>query len=351
MKRGDTAAQIDALVARYLRQTYVPGVSIAVIRGGRDTLAYRGYGRANLEHDVPATELTVYPIVSITKGFTAAAVMQLVDEKRLALDDPVGRYLPALPAEWRRVRIRQLLNHTSGLPAYPVLRRDEITADSVLALAANEPFEFVPGTGWSYSNTGYLVLGLLIEKVSGEPYARYLESRIFQPLGLRATRYCDPEPVIPHRAAGYVQRDTGVVNAPYTSMSAVFSAGALCSTVGDLAAWNRALAQGRVVGPASWARMTTPEAAAQDHGYGYGLSVMSFEGHRLFGHGGELAGFKTANAYLPDDSLSVTVLANLGSETGSDDPRANPNVLLLDIVRVVLGLSPPPDAEAADTGR
>ncbi|HEX8245906.1 MAG TPA: serine hydrolase domain-containing protein, partial [Longimicrobium sp.] len=271
--------------------------------------------------------------------------------KRLALDDPIGRYLPELPAEWRRVLVRQLLNHTSGVPGYPVLLRNDLAPDSVLALAAKEPFEFAPGTQWSYSNTGYLALGLLIEKVSGEPYARYLESRIFGPLGLKATRYCEPEPLIRHRAAGYVQRDTGVVNAPYTSMTALFSAGAICSTVGDLAAWNRALAQGRVVSPASWARMTTPEGAARGHGYGFGLIVMPFEGHRLFGHGGELAGFRSASAYLPDDSLSVTVLTNLGSETGSDDPRADPNALLLDIVRVVLGSSPDQRPETKPSAR
>lgn len=338
--RGDVAARVDSMVAGYLKRTYVPGVSVAVIRGGRDTLVFRGYGVANLEHGVPATAETVYPITSITKQFTAAAVMQLAEQKRLALDDSVGRFLPDLPPAWRRVRIRQLLNHTSGVPDHPVLLREELAPDSVVARAAHDPFEFAPGTGWRYSNVGYLVLGLIVERASGEPYARYLQARIFQPLGLNATRYCNPERVTPHRAAGYVQRDTGVVNAPYTGAAALFGAGALCSTVGDLAAWNRALAQGRVVSPASWARMTTPEGAARANGYGYGLSVTPFEGHRLVGHGGELAGFHTSNAYLPDDSLSVTVLTNLGSEHGGDDPAANPNKLLLDIVRVVL--APPP---------
>jgi D-alanyl-D-alanine carboxypeptidase len=334
--RGDVAAQVDTMVARYLQRTYVPGVSVAVIRGGRDTLVFRGYGVANLEHHVPATAETVYPVASITKQFTAAAVMQLAEQKRLALDDPVGRYLPGLPPEWRRVRIRQLLDHTSGVPDSPVLLREDLPPDSVVARAAHDPFEFAPGTQWRYSNVGYLVLGLIVEKASGESYAGYLQARIFQPLGLKATRYCGPARVVGHRAAGYVQRDTSVVDAPYTSMTALFAAGGICSTVGDLAAWNRALAQGRVVGPASWARMTTPEGAARAHAYGYGLSVAPFEGHRLVGHGGELAGFKGASAYLPDDSLSVTVLTNLGSEHGDSDPAADPNKLLLDIVRVVL---------------
>jgi D-alanyl-D-alanine carboxypeptidase len=337
--RGGVAAQIDALVARYLQRTYVPGVSVAVIRGGRDTLVFRGYGVANLEHHVPATAETVYPVSSITKQFTAAAVMQLAEQKRLALDDSVGQYLPGLPPAWRRVRIRQLLNHTSGVPDRPVLLREELPPDSVVARAAGDPFAFAPGTRWSYSNVGYLVLGLIIEKASGESYPGYLQARIFQPLGLKSTRTCDPERVVEHRAAGYVQRDTGVVNAPYTGMAALFAAGGLCTTVGDLAAWNHALAQGRVVGPASWARMTTPEGAARAHGYGYGLSVAPFEGHRLVGHGGELAGFKGASVYLPDDSLSVTVLTNLGSEHGRGDPAADPNKLLLDIVHTALAAS------------
>src|SRR4051794_6333113 len=338
--RGDVAAQVDAMVARSLHRTYVPGVPVAVIRGGRDTLVFRGYGVANLEHHVPATAETVYPVSSITKQFTAAAVVQLAEQKRLALDDPVGRFLPGLPPEWRRVRIRQLLNHTSGVPDRPVLLREDLPPDSVVARAADDPFEFAPGTRWSYSNVGYLVLGLIIEKASGESYAGYLQARIFQPLGLKGTRYCDPERIVAHRAAGYVQRDTGVVNAPYTSMAALFAAGGICSTVGDLAAWNRALAQGRVVGPASWARMTTPEGAARAHGYGYGLSVTPFEEHRLVGHGGELAGFRGASAYLPDDSLSVTVLTNLGSEHGSGQPPSEPNPLRLDMGRTAFAASP-----------
>jgi CubicO group peptidase (beta-lactamase class C family) len=333
--RGDVAARVDSMVATYLKRTYVPGVSVAVIRGGRDTLVFRGYGVANLEHGVPATAETVYPIASITKQFTADAVMQLAEQKRLALDDSIGRFLPELPPAWRRVRVRQLLNHPSGVPDHAVLLREDLAPDSVVALAARDPFEFAPGTQWRYNNVGYLVLGLIVEKASGEPYARYLQTRIFQPLGLKATRYCDPELLTPHRAAGYVQRDTGVANAPYTSMVALFGAGAICSTAGDLAAWNHALAQGRVVSPASWARMTTSEGAARAHGYGYGLSVAPFEGHRLVGQGGQFAGFKVSSAYLPDDSLSVTVLTNLGSERGDDDPAASPDKLLLDIVRVL----------------
>lgn len=169
---------------------------------------------------------------------------------------------------------------------------------------------------------------MLIERVTDERYAPALESRILRPLGLTATRYCDVAPLIPHRASGYQQRDTGVVNADYTSMTAPFAAGGLCSTVGDLAAWNRAPATGRVVGAASLRRMTTPDSAAAGARYGYGIVVMDIGGHRVVRHNGGIQGFRADNAYLPDDGLSVTVLTNLTAP--------GPEELVLDIIRAAL---------------
>jgi D-alanyl-D-alanine carboxypeptidase len=176
------------------------------------------------------------------------------------------------------------------------------------------------------------VLGMLIEKVTGQPYDRYLETALLRPNGLTGTRVCDPAAIVKHRAAGYELRDTTLVNAPWVDTRVPFAAGALCSTAGDLARWSRALATGRVVSPAAWTRMITPEGAAER--YGYGLIVMSLDGHRLVGHGGEIGGFRSTSAYLPDDSLAVTVLANLGSE--------DPAPLALDIARAALGIHPPP---------
>jgi CubicO group peptidase (beta-lactamase class C family) len=327
---GGVAAAVDSLAEHYRAEQHVPGLSVAVVHG-RDTLALRGYGLADVENGVPATAATVYPVASLTKQFTAAAVMRLVHEKRLSLDDEVGRWLPDLPAAWRRIPVRALLNHTAGLPEHAVLMREDVPPDSVLALAAHDPPAFAPGTRWSYSNTGYLVLGRLIERVTGDSYERYLEDEVLRPAGLAATRPCDPEPVIPHRAAGYFLRDTTVVNAPRDSPVPLFAAGSLCSTAGDLAAWNRALATGRVVSPASFARMTTPEGAARQAGYGYGLIVGSIGGHRVYAHSGEMSGFRSFDAYLPDDSLSVVVLTNLAS--ASADPLGR------DIIRAVLATS------------
>jgi len=332
-------ARVDALVAAFQRETYAPGVSFAVIRAGRDTLVYRGYGLADVENDAAATPLTVYRIGSVTKQFTAAAVLRLVDEKRVELEAPISRYVPRLPEAWSGIRVRHLLNHTAGIPDFRErwltenLREEALTPDSVIGLVRNEPLEFAPGTQWKYSNIGYILLGLLIERVSGEPYAHYLRSRLFEPLGLRATRYCDVTPLIPHRAEGYEQRDTSVVNARYTSMTVPFAAGGLCSTVGDLAVWNRALATGRVVSAASWAMMTTPDSAARASEYGYGVWVQTIDGHRAVRHGGAIEGFRALNAYLLDDSLSITMLTNLAAPGPGELPE--------EIIRAALGTAPP----------
>jgi CubicO group peptidase (beta-lactamase class C family) len=231
-------------VAAFQRETYAPGVSVAVIRGGRDTLVFRGYGLADVENDVPATAETVYRIGSVSKQFTAAAVLQLAEPKRISLDAPISRYVPRLPAAWRAIRVRHLLNHTAGIPDFRErwlmddLREEALTPDSVIGLVRNDPLEFEPGTQWRYSNIGYILLGLLIERVTSEPYAHYLRSRLLKPLGLTATRYCDVTPLIRHRAEGYEQRDTSVVNARYISMTVPFAAGGLCSTVGDGDRWS-----------------------------------------------------------------------------------------------------------------
>ena len=302
--------------------------AILVARDGK-VLVSKGYGMADMENDVPNTPETRFRLASLTKQFTAAAVMKLVEERRLALDDEIGKHLPGLPREWHGLRVRQLLNHTSGIPDHPVLLPYDLAPDSVLARAAKEPLASVPGTQWSYGNTGYLVLGLLIEKVSGESYAGYLERAMLRPNGLAATHYCGSGAY----ATGYARRDTRVVAMPPTRMAAVYAAGALCSTAGDLAAWSRALALGRVVSPESWTRMTTSEGAARASHYGYGLIVQPVDGRRVVSHGGELEGFRTSSAYLPDDGLAVVVLSNLASQSVTP--------LLLDIIRVSLAASPP----------
>ena len=335
--RAVMKARVDSLAKAFLAEPQSPGLSIAVIRAGRDTLVYEGYGKSDIENDVPATPATVYRIGSITKQFTAAAVMRLVEKGSVHLGDSIGKYLPDLPKAWQPVKVRQLLNHTSGIPSYTDLGEswakrwgEHMSPDTLVALTANKPMDFPPGSGWRYDNTGYVVLGMLLEKVTGKPYAEYLDSTLFQPLGLKHTLYCDRAPLVPHRSRGYQRDAKKFTNAPYLDMSQPYAAGALCSTVGDLARWNRLLATGKVVSPASYATMTTPEGNAGLNHYGFGLVRGAVGSHIMITHGGGIHGFITSNAYFPADSLSITVLTNAAP--------SDPDALLANIARAVFGI-------------
>ncbi len=328
---------VDSLARAYLEDGRTPGLSIEVIRGG-DTLVDAGYGFADLEQRVPATATTLYQIGSITKQFTAAAVMRLVEAGRVGLDDSISGYLQGLPPAWRRVTVRQLLNHTSGIPSYTdagprwVRRwREDMPTDSLVALTAQDSMWFAPGSGWRYDNTGYVLLGMLLDRVTGEPFPSYVEHGLLRPLGLAHSYYCDLDRVLPGRAPGYQRVTSGWHRAPYFSMTQPYSAGALCSTVRDLARWDFLLATGKVVTPTSFRTMTTPDGAARSRGYGFGLFADTLGGRRMIAHGGGIVGFASANAYFPDDSLSVTVLTNAGSWS--------PDALARNIARAALGVA------------
>jgi CubicO group peptidase (beta-lactamase class C family) len=330
------------------------GVQVAVVRGG-DTLLLRGYGLADREARRATTLDQRFRIGSVTKQFTAAAVMRLAERGKLSLDDDLSRWVPEFPLQGHHVTLRQLLNHTSGIPNYtesPVEEAraaDDMTPLEVVGLVARDTFAFVPGTRLSYTNTGYALLGLVIERASGLPYAEYVRRELFAPLGLRHTSYCPSRPRGAEWASGYAPHDDGViVSAEYLSMTHPYAAGALCSTVGDLVAWQHALAAGRVIAPASYARMTTPETLASGERltYGYGLVVIQYHGHRLIMHEGGINGFSASLLRFPDDSLDVVVLCNT--------ERSGSGVLAQNLARAVLGLpllrfppEPPPPAPAA----
>jgi CubicO group peptidase (beta-lactamase class C family) len=291
-------------------------MSVAVVRG-RDTVVMKGYGFADVENEVPATAQTVYRIGSITKQFTAAAVLQLIEQNKISLDDSLGKHLPTAPSGWRGVSIRQLLNHTSGIPSYTSAgprwlsrMRLDLPHDSLIGIVANDTMDFAPGSKWRYNNSGYYLLGMLLERVTGRTYAQLVRDQLARPLGLRATMYCDLRPIIKRRAQGYQVRDDTLVNADPLSMTQPFAAGALCSTVGDLVAWQRALTAGRVVKPASYSAMTTPEGAATASHYGFGLVSDTLAGRTRVQHGGGINGFNSELMYIPSDTLTVAVLAN-----------------------------------------
>lgn len=338
----------DSLARDFVARSESPSVVIGIMRG-TDTIAMAGYGKANLEHDIDATAHSVYRIGSVTKQFTSAAVMQLVEQLKVRLSDPIAMFIPNLPQPWQPVTILQLLNHTSGIPSYtslgPVWQKrwaEEMTPDTIIAMVRDKPMDFASGTNWRYNNTGYILLGMLIEKVTGHTWAEELQSRFAVPLGLRDTRECLNTPVIPRRAQGYEKEAGKWENTAYLAMSQPYAAGAMCSTVLDMARWNRALHTGKVVSPSSYAAMTIPEgaAAAGPARYGFGLMADTLAGRRVIIHGGGIHGFITGNAWEPTSALSVTVLTNSGS-AGADR-------LLKQLVRASLGapLLRPPVAAA-----
>lgn len=334
---------VDSLASDFVATRGTPGVSIAVVRD-RDTLVMAGWGKADLENDVPATARSVYRIGSITKQFTSSAVMQLVQAGKVRLDDSIGAYLVGLPQSWRSATVRQLLNHTSGIPSYTDIgprwtRRwgEAMTPDTLVELTAHDNLWFKPGTNWRYDNTGYVVLGMLIEKVAGRPWGTEIAERFAKPLGLSDTQNCDTRPIISRRAHGYESASGEWVNATYLAMTQPYAAGALCSTVADLARWNRALGTGQVVSPESYTLMTTPEGAAVRANYGFGLFRDTLAGRTVIMHGGGIHGFISSNAWFPSEKLSVTVLTNSGS--------ARADQLMAQVARAALGVSllrPPP---------
>jgi CubicO group peptidase (beta-lactamase class C family) len=315
------AAELDALDRRIraeMEESVIPGVLVGVASHGR-LLHVRSYGLADVELRVPVTDSTVFEIGSISKQFVSAAVMLLRQEGRLELDDPIHDYLADLPSEWLGVTIRQLLTHTSGIPDYEEIQtyeayRFRFTPDEIIRVAHSRPMDFEPGTGWYYSNTGYFLLSLIVERIEGRPLGEVLRERIFEPLGMGQTRMADPEDIIPHRASGYWVDRMGreLMNRDATQTSSTLGAGGLVSSVRDMARWDEALYGDALLSEASkrltWTPAVLPDG--ESTGYGFGWSVGDVGGHPYVAHGGQVAGFVANFFRLPDDDLAVIVFAN-----------------------------------------
>jgi D-alanyl-D-alanine carboxypeptidase len=308
---------IDEYVQSRMRKANVPGFSVAVVQDGKVILA-RGYGWANVELSVPATENTVYQIASVTKTFTATAIMMLVEEGKLKLDDRIAARLPGLPAAWKEVTVRQLLTHTSGIKSYTSVNdfrktaRKDYERSEILDLVAKDPLEFAPGEKWSYSNTGYFLLGLLIEKETAKTYGEFMADRIFKPLGMAHTRVNDLHAIIPNRAQGYTWDGKAMRNGEYVSPTQPFAAGMLVSTVSDLVKWDSAMGSEKLLKKSSLEQMWIP-APLGDGGpanYGFGWQISKVNGHRRLSHGGGIPGFASELSRFVDDKLTVIVLSN-----------------------------------------
>ena len=310
--------------------------SVLVAKDGEILLA-GGYGLANAEHEVPNTPETKFRLGSITKMFTATAILILQDRGKLKVEDAVGKHLPDSPKAWEKVTIHHLLTHTSGIPSYTddpsyakLMTKPE-TVDSMIARFKEKPLEFEPGSKFHYDNSGYFLLGAIIEKVSGKSYEDFLKEAIFEPLGMKDTGYDRPATVLPKRASGYDRRGEGLVNAPYLDMNQPYAAGSLYSTVKDLLKWDRALEAGKPLSKESMAAMFKP---FKDN-YAYGWSIGDYKGHKQVGHGGGINGFMTDFERFPEDGVCVAVLCNV--------VPSNPSKVARDLAAIVFGetVAPP----------
>ncbi|PAP75606.1 serine hydrolase domain-containing protein [Rubrivirga marina] len=313
----DELAAFDAFADSFLTERTIPGALVALASGGEVVLT-RTYGLADVELAVPVSDSTVFEIGSISKQFVAVAVMRLVEEGALGLDDPIQQHLPEIPSEWYGATVRQLLTHTSGIPDYEEIRsydvyRFRLTPEEIIQIAHSRPMDFPPGTGWYYSNTGYVLLSRIVERVEGQPLGRVLATRIFGPLGMTQTRLADPEAIIPHRASGYwVDRTGALINRPPTETSSTLGAGGLLSSARDLARWDAALDGAALLSEASKAEMWAPVAAPglEAPEYGFGWELAPYRGLRTHRHSGQVAGFTAYFARFPDQDAAVIVFLN-----------------------------------------
>lgn len=335
---------VDALAADALQRGPIAGLSIAVVTEGRPIVA-KGYGYADREAGIVATADTSYPIASVTKHFTAAAILRLAEQGRLSLEDPLSRFFPAARPRIGVLTLRQLLNHTSGLTrGGPAPRR---AAQSVLTRGGTAR---APGDVWDYSNYNFSLLGLVIEQVSGRSYADYVRDDLAVPLGLTGTGYCEDGTAVPARARDYLSGGKTVTPTDYWTQARFFASGGLCSTVLDLVRFEKALEEGRVVRPASLQAMRRPTLLPDgiEADYGYGTRLGMTGGHRKLGHTGGGTGNKAVLARYPDDDLTIVVLLN------SERPNAaaTANDLEERIARAFFGLdeTSPTGAATDDAG-
>ncbi|MCA0207784.1 MAG: beta-lactamase family protein [Proteobacteria bacterium] len=333
------AAAIDGAAQQAIAAGETPGLQVAVYKDGKPLLV-KGYGAGSLELAMPVGNDSIFRIGSVTKQFTAAALVKLEEEGKLSLDDLLSKYYPDYPRAGE-ITLKQMLHHTSGMHNYTedesFLAQAALTKspDQWVAYFAKMPKvqDFEPGTDWNYSNTAYFLLGAVVEKVEGRPLAKVLEARFFEPLGLRHTALDDEREIVAGRVAGYDGEPGKFRNAAPISMTIPGGAGAMRSTAEDLARWNAALFGGKVLKPASLAAMTAPgklgngrtssEAIAKKGGmpageYGYALFISDYEGHRKISHGGGIFGFNSSLSEFPGDRVTVAVIANsIGKDLGA----------------------------------
>jgi CubicO group peptidase (beta-lactamase class C family) len=308
----DFAKRAGELLAPHLEAEAFSG-SVLVAKDGAPVWR-ESFGAADREWDIPNTADTKFRLGSITKQFTATAILQLAEQGKLSVDDPVSKYYVGAPPAWAKITLKHLLTHSSGIPSYTALpgffekgsSKLPLTPDEIVKLTRDMPLEFEPGAKYAYDNTGYILLGYVIEKASGETYADYVAKHIFAPLGMNDSGYDVSGVILKKRASGYQGSKEGWKNADYLDMTLPYAAGSLYSTTGDLLIWDGALAAGKILSPASRQAMFTDYG----HNYGYGWRIDQEAGHERIGHGGGINGFATGIVRLPKDGVVAIVLSN-----------------------------------------
>ncbi len=305
----DTARMSAVVKAQAANDRFMGSVLVAK----DDTVIFQeSAGWANIEWKIAHTPATKFRIGSVTKQFTAATILLLAERGKLTLDDPLSKWIPSAPETWKPVTVRQLLSHTGGVPSFTDISeyatnklRPETPAQSI-AHVADKPLEFTPGEKFKYSNSGFVLLGWIVEVASGQSYEAFLRENIFKPLGMNDSGYDSNTAVIPQRASGYVPGPNGPTNAPYIDMHVPHGAGALYSTTADLHRWAQGLFGGKLLSPASLEQMTTPVKG----NYAFGLTVTTTKGRKVISHSGGIEGFNAQLAYYPESKITVVVLAN-----------------------------------------
>jgi CubicO group peptidase (beta-lactamase class C family) len=323
---ADVRGKVDAIARQTLAESGVPSASVAVVKDGQITYI-QAYGNAKLDPPAAARPDLRYSIGSISKQFTATAILMLAEEGKLSLDDPVSRFLPTLTRA-REVTIRQVLSHTSGYQDFwpqdyvPPFMLQSVTAEKLLELWAGKSLDFDPGAQWQYSNTGFVIAGLIVEKAAGMPLMQFLRQRVFTPLGMTSVTDVDEGRLTEPDPTGYMRYALGPLRpAPKEGKGWLFAAGELAMTAQDLAKWNISLIRQKLLKPASYKEMETEvllKNGLAAH-YGLGLSIRSDSGRRVLEHGGEVSGFTAENVVYPDDGTAITVLTNSDAASAAGD--------------------------------
>lgn len=347
---------VEGVVSAEMKAQRIPGLAVAVVREGQ-VLKASGLGSSNLEHAVPVSRSTLFQSGSLGKQFTAVALMLQVEDGKLALDDPISRFFPEAPPSWKLITVRHLVTHTSGIPDYDERTLDyrkDYTEEEMLRLAFSLPLEFTAGARWNYGNTGYVLLGILIGKVSGKFYGDVLRERVFGPLGMKTAQVISEEDILPHRAAGYRLVNNTLKNQEWVAPRLNTTAdGSLYLSLDDWLLWEQALRRRAVLTPASWQQIFTPVQlnSGRTYPYGFGWGLPDGRGPARYQHGGAWQGFTTAYLHAIDADPSVIVLSNLAGANPMRIAELVAQVYRPSLKPAALTVLPDPDPPLAERVR